>query len=81
MYKAFKALLRAIFYRAPIVGKVYVFDNWDANVDPFKSDVIPNVEVLEVKNDFVKYKMLECKYFTTDSMKVNAFWFCYKEIE
>lgn len=82
MYKDIKALLRAIFYGKPIIGKVYIFDEWDNDVNPFQSPIeLQKVKVLDVKRGYVKYQILKQRYFCCDdSMKINAFHFCYKEV-
>lgn len=73
-------ILRSIFKPCPKPGEIFIFDeSWRGN-DPFSKERVPfKVEVLEVKEGFVKYRWLSSA--RTDSAKRSHFHFCYKKYE
>lgn len=71
-------ILRAIFKPLPKPGEVFSFDDrWDK--DPFGK--IPHqVEVIETKHGWVRYKIIHSLMFIDERMSRSCFHFCYKKM-
>lgn len=71
--RALRMIGRALFGKMPRPGEVYIFDD---EPNPFKRDAF-RVEVLEVKEGWVRYKHVGSTLWTNESMKADSFRFCY----
>lgn len=75
---AMSAIIRSFFVR-PVVGKKYVFDEFED--DPFLTKKRITAEVLEIKSGYVKYKAAMeglGGWEEIRSMKAASFMFAYK---
>jgi len=69
----FRAIWRGWFGNAPRAGERYQFDE---ESNPFKDPWF--VDVLEVRDGWVRYNYTGSEYSKNQSMKVGAFRFCFK---
>lgn len=72
-----KQFWRALFKKPPVTpGMVMTFD--DGKTDcPFERPVF-KVEVLDVKDGWVRYRHVDTTFFQNEVMKLDSFRFCYK---
>jgi hypothetical protein len=68
----FKSIIRALFYKLPKVGDIYIFDG-DKN--PFKKRI--EVNVLEVKDGYVRYKYKNNMFSDNMSLEGSSFNYSY----
>lgn len=64
----FKAMFRAIFYKLPKPGDIYVFDS---------SDVFDRVEVIGTYGNWVNYRQIGSYLFDNEYLSRDDFHFCY----
>ena len=72
-----KAFMRSFFGKSPQVGDVMTFDDFSSDC-PFDRPSAYKVEVLEVKNGWVRYRFKDSTFYQNEVMKLSNFRFCYK---
>lgn len=73
--------LRELFKQkpAPVPGQIRQFDRNYEKTNPFKSKP-HSVEVLEVKDGWVRFRHLDSTMWQNESLKIKTFCFCYPHI-
>lgn len=62
----------------PIPGEHYMLFENESN--PFRNKNGPMVEIIDIKNGWVKYRFFGISLFQNESMKIDIFHSCYKKI-
>ena len=71
------AWIRAMFYRLPQPGDVYVFD--ENKKDPW-GEPVHTVEVLDAKMGWVRYAFCGSTFFNDERMQRSCFHYAYRKM-
>jgi len=72
------AILSVLFYRDFTTGQKYIFRDHVNSKNPFKHEEKPLiVEILDVRNGWIRYKHVGSTIRQDESMEISAFNFCF----